>query len=183
MTGRIEDRLDGQGLRIGIVVAQFNSFITSRLLAGARAALAERGVRESNVTVAWAPGSFELPLAAKKMAESDRFDAVVCLGAVIRGETDHYRHVSEAAARGISRAALDTGVPVIFGVLTTDTAEQAIARSGGETGEGVAASRPEAKGLPGSDDPAGGTGNAGYDAGNAAVEMANLLRSLDDAGA
>ena len=168
---------EGQGLRIGIVVARFNSFITGRLLAGAKGALAERGVSE--VTEAWVPGSFELALAARKMAESGRFDAVVCLGAVIRGETDHYQHVSEAAARGISRAAMDTGVPVIFGVLTTDTAEQAIARSGGETGEGVAASRPEAKGLPGSDDSAGDSGNAGYDAGNAAVEMANLLRSLD----
>ena len=172
------DQPDVRGLRIGVVVARFNSFITERLLEGARKALAERGVHDSDVTVAPVPGSFELPLAARKMAESGRFDAVVCLGAVIRGETDHYQHVSEAAARGISRAAMDTGVPVIFGVLTTDTAEQAIARSGGETGEGVAASRPEAKGLPGSDDTAGESGNAGYDAGNAAVEMANLLRSL-----
>ncbi len=178
MTGRTGDRDDGRGLRVGIVVARFNSFITERLLAGAREALAERAVQDPDVTVAPVPGSFELPLAARKMAESGRFDAVVCLGAVIRGETDHYQHVSEAAARGISRAAMDTGVPVIFGVLTTDTAEQAIARSGGETGEGVAASRPEAKGLPGSHDAAGESGNAGYDAGNAAVDMANLLRSL-----
>ena len=179
MTEPIEGALDGEGLRVGIVVARFNSFVTSRLLAGARAALAECGVRESDVTVAWAPGSFELPLVAKKMAASGRFDAVVCLGTVIRGETDHYQHVSEAAARGILEASLDTGVPVLFGVLTTDTAEQAIARSGGETGEGLAATRPEAKGLPGSDDAAGDTGNAGYDAGKAAVEMANLLRRLD----
>ena len=177
MTDQTGGKLDGQGLRIGIVVARFNSFITERLLEGAKKALAERGIPE--VTLAWVPGSFELPVAAKKMAESGRFDAVVCLGAVIRGETDHYQHVSEAAARGVSRVALDTGVPVIFGVLTTDTAEQAIARSGGETGEGVAATRPEAKGLPGSDNAAGDPGNAGYDAGNAAVEMANLLRSLD----
>ena len=179
MTGPVEGALDGEGLRVGVVAARFNSLITSRLLAGATAALAECGVRDSDITVAWVPGSFELPLVARKMAASGRFDAVVCLGAVIRGETDHYQHISEAAARGVSRAALDTGVPVIFGVLTTDTAEQAIARSGGETGEGVAATRPEAKGLPGSDNAAGETGNAGYDAGNAAVEMANLLRSLD----
>ena len=177
MTGRDGNGPDGQGLRIGLVTARFNSYITGRLLEGARGALAERGVSE--VSEAWVPGSFELPLAARKMAESGRFDAVVCLGAVIRGETDHYQHVSEAAARGISRAAMDTGVPVIFGVLTTDTVEQAIARSGGETGEGVAASRPEAKGLPGSHDSAGESGNAGYDAGNAAVDMANLLRSLE----
>ena len=179
MTEPIEGALDGDGLRVGVAVARFNSFVTSRLLAGARAALAECGVHDSDVTVAWVPGSFELPLLAKRMAASGRFDAVVCLGAVIRGETDHYQHISEAAARGVAREALDTGVPVIFGVLTTDTAEQAIARSGGETGEGVAATRPEAKGLPGSDNAAGNTGNAGYDAGNAAVEMANLLRRLD----
>ena len=179
MTRRIEGELDGEGLRVGVVVARFNSFVTSRLLAGATAALSECGVRDSDVTVAWVPGSFELPLVASRMAASGKFDAVVCLGAVIRGETDHYQHVSEAAARGVSQAALDTGVPVLFGVLTTDTAEQAIARAGGETGEGVAATRPEAKGLPGADDDAGESGNAGYDAGKAAVEMANLLRALD----
>ena len=179
MTAPVEGLLDGDGLRVGVVVARFNQFVTSRLLAGATAALSECGVRESDVTVAWVPGSFELPVVAKRMAASGKFDAVVCLGAVIRGETDHYQHVSEAAARGVSRAAVDTGVPVLFGVLTTDTAEQAIARSGGETGEGVAATRPEAKGLPGSEDDAAESGNAGYDAGKAAVEMANLLRSLD----
>ena len=178
MTLRIEGELDGDGLRVGIVVARFNSFVTSRLLEGALAALIECGVRESNMIIAWVPGSFELPLVASKMAASGKFDAVVCLGAVIRGETDHYQHVSEAAARGVAQAALDTGVPVLFGVLTTDTAEQAVARSGGESGEGVASTRPEAKGLPGADD-AAESGNAGYDAGKAAVEMANLLRALD----
>jgi 6,7-dimethyl-8-ribityllumazine synthase len=175
----LEGVLDGQGLRIGIVVARFNLFVTSRLLAGAKASLTRNGVRESDVTVAWVPGSFELPVVAKKMAASGRFDAVVCLGAVIRGGTDHYQHVSEAAARGISRVALDTGVPVIFGVLTTDTAEQAVERAGGESGEGVAGARTEGKGLPGSEATATEHGNAGYNAGDAAVETANLLRRLE----
>ncbi len=180
MTAELEGGLNGEGCRVGIVVARFNHFVTSRLLAGARASLADNGVAESDVTVAWVPGSFELPVVAKNMAASGRFDAVVCLGAVIRGDTDHYQHVSEGAARGISQAALDTGVPVIFGVLTTDTAEQAIERTGGETGEGVTGARAEGKGLPDSGEPSGGHGNAGYNAGDAAVEMANLLRRLDE---
>lgn len=147
--------LRGQGLRVGVVVARFNDFITSRLLEGAKAALSSHGVRDEDITIASVPGSFEIPLTAKKLAGSGRFDAVICLGAVIRGETDHYEHVAGEAAKGISAVALATGVPTIFAVLTTDTVEQAINRAGGKQG------------------------NSGYSAGVAAIEMANLLRALD----
>ncbi len=146
--------LRGQGLRVGIVVARFNDFITSRLLDGAKAALSSHGVRDEDITIASVPGSFEIPLTAKKLAGSGRFDAVICLGAVIRGETDHYEHVAGEAAKGISAVALATGVPTIFAVLTTDTVEQAINRAGGKQG------------------------NSGYSAGVAAIEMANLMRAL-----
>ena len=144
--------LDGSDVSLAIVVARFNEAITSRLLKGARQAVERCGARDHDVF--WVPGSFELPLAAKRLAESGRYDAVVCLGAVVRHETDHYLHVSTQAAAGIQRAALDTGVPCIFGVLTCDTEEQALARSGG-------AER-----------------NAGSDAVEAAIEMANLLRGM-----
>ena len=143
----------GRGLRFAIVVSRFNSFITDRLLDGARSALLAHGVAELDVTVAFVPGAFELPLAAKRMAESNGYDAVLCLGCVIRGETDHYEHVAGAAARGVMDAGLDTGVPVLFGVLTTDTVEQARERAGIE-------------------------GNKGAETAMAALEMATLLRSL-----
>ena len=155
MSVEFQGGMNGEGLRVGIVVATFNEFITSKLLDGAQAALARHGVRDDDVTVASVPGSFELPLVAKKLAESGQHDAVICLGAVIRGETDHYEHVAGEAAKGISNAAMSTGVPVIFGVLTTDTLEQAINRAGGKQG------------------------NNGYGAGLAAIEMANLMRALD----
>ena len=155
MSVEFQGGMNGEGLRIGIVVAAFNEFITSKLLDGARTALARHGVRDDDVSVASVPGSFELPLVAKKLAESGQHDAVICLGAVIRGETDHYEHVAGEAAKGISNAAMSTGVPVIFGVLTTDTLEQAINRAGGKQG------------------------NNGYGAGLAAIEMANLMRALD----
>ena len=155
MTREIQGSLSGDGLRVGIVWATFNDFITSRLLDGAKAALGRHGVRDEDVTVASVPGSFEIPLIARKMAESGQYDAVICLGAVIKGETDHYHHVAGEAAKGISAASLATGVPVIFGVLTTDTVEQAVNRSGGKQG------------------------NTGYNAGIAAVEMSNLVRELD----
>ncbi len=155
MTQEVRGDLRGQGLRVGIVVARFNDFITSRLLDGAKAALSSHGVRDEDITIASVPGSFEIPLTAKKLAGSGRFDAVICLGAVIKGETDHYEHVAGEAAKGISAVALATGVPTIFGVLTTDTLEQAINRAGGKQG------------------------NSGYSAGVAAIEMANLLRALD----
>ena len=155
MSVELQGGMSGEGLRVGIVVATFNEFITSKLLDGAQAALARHGVRDDDVSVASVPGSFELPLVAKKLAESGQHDAVICLGAVIRGETDHYEHVAGEAAKGIANAGLSSGVPVIFGVLTTDTLEQAINRAGGKQG------------------------NNGYGAGLAAIEMANLMRALD----
>ena len=155
MSVELQGGSNGEGLRIAIVVATFNDFITSKLLEGARAALERHGVRDGDITIARVPGSFELPLAAKKLAESARHDAVICLGAVIRGETDHYEHVAGEAAKGIANASINSGLPVIFGVLTTDTLEQAINRAGGKQG------------------------NNGYNAALAAIEMANLMRALD----
>ena len=147
--------MDGAGLRIGLVVARFNDFFTSKLQGGAMTALTRHGVRDDDITIVSVPGSFEIPLAAKKMAESGRYEAVICLGAVIRGETDHYEYVAGEAAKGIANVSLATGVPVIFGVLTTDTVDQAINRSGGKSG------------------------NNGYSAGLTAIEMANLVRAMD----
>ena len=157
MSRRITGSLNGEGLRVGVVVAEFNDFITSRLLEGAVSGLEAHGVRGDDVTIASVPGSFEIPLVAKKMSESGQHDAVICLGAVIRGETDHYNFVAGEAAKGIANASVSTGVPVIFGVLTTDTVEQAINRAGGKQG------------------------NNGYGAAVAAVRMANLVRSIDTA--
>ena len=144
--------LDGSALRIAVIVARFNEHITSRLLKGALKAAERYGVKEH--TVNWVPGAFELPVVAKKLAKSGHFDAVVCLGCVVRHETDHYRHVAGAAVSGIQRVSLDTGVPCIFGVLTCDTEEQALERAGGDQGDG------------------------GANALQTAVETANLLRSL-----
>lgn len=126
---------DGRGLRFGIAVARYNGFITERLLQGARETLVTHGVAESDISIAFVPGSFELPLAAKRMAQSGRYDGVLCLGAVIRGETAHFEHVAGSAARGVLDAGIQTGVPVIFGVLTTDTVQQARERvsKGAET--------------------------------------------------
>lgn len=147
--------LSGDGLRIGLIVARFNEFITSKLLEGAQAALARHGVKDEDVTVAWVPGSFEISLVSAKMAASGKYDVLICLGAVIRGETDHYEYVAGETAKGVAAASVATGIPVIFGVLTTETLEQAINRAGGKQG------------------------NNGYSAGVAAIEMANLLRILD----
>ena len=155
MSVELQGGSNGEGLRIAVVVATFNDFITSKLLEGALSTLDRHGVRDGDITVARVPGSFELPLAAKKLAESARHDAVICLGAVIRGETDHYEHVAGEAAKGIANASINSGLPVIFGVLTTDTLEQAINRAGGKQG------------------------NNGYNAALAAIEMANLMRALD----
>ena len=144
--------LQGQGLRVGIVAARFNDFITNPLLEGARSGLASHGVRDEDTVILRVPGAFELPLAAKILASSGRYDAVVCIGSVIRGETSHYDLVSSQAASGIAAVSLETQVPIIFGVLTTENLDQAINRAGGKMG------------------------NIGYDAALAAVEMANLLR-------
>src|SRR3954469_10684577 len=150
----IEGRLDGAGLRIGIVCARFNDLITERLLAGARDGLIRHGVDDDAITVAWVPGSFEIPLAARGMAGSGRYDAVICLGAVIRGATGHYEQVANQCAAGIARAGLDTGVPVIFGVLTTETIEQAIERAGTKAG------------------------NKGFEAALGAIETVRVLQQL-----
>ncbi|NBC97150.1 MAG: 6,7-dimethyl-8-ribityllumazine synthase [Deinococcus-Thermus bacterium] len=147
----------GAGVRVGIVASRFNELIGQRLLDGARNALRRAGVADDDVAVAWVPGAVELPLVARRLAQSGRVDAVVTLGAVIRGETDHYDHVCSIAASGIARASVDSGVPVTFGVLTTDTLEQALQRAGGKVG------------------------NAGADAASAAIEMATLLRELPSA--
>ena len=150
-------QLRGDGLRVVLVCGRFNDLVTERLLAGARDALVRHGVDEDDVSVVWVPGAFEIPLAAKRLAASGAFDAVVCLGAVIRGATGHYEHVAGQCAAGVQRAQLDTGVPVVFGVLTTDTVEQALERAGTKAG------------------------NKGFDAGVAAIEMANLLGQLPEA--
>jgi 6,7-dimethyl-8-ribityllumazine synthase len=157
MTTTYTGRLDGAGMRIALVCGRFNDLITERLLAGATDALARHGVDPASVTVAWTPGSFELPLVARQLAASGEFDAVVCLGAVIRGATGHYEQVANNTAAGIQRAAFDTGVPVVFGVLTTETIEQAIERAGTKAG------------------------NKGAEAAVTAIEMVDLLRQLPKA--
>ena len=149
-----EEREPGSA-RIGIVVARFNELITNRMLEGALSALSENGVPDEFIDVAYVPGSFEIGSAAQAMAESDRYAAVICIGAVIRGETAHFDYVSMAVTQAVTQVTLDTGVPCMFGVLTTDTMEQALARSGG----------------PGS--------NRGYDAAAGALEMAGLITRID----
>lgn len=144
--------------RIGIVVARFNELITNRMLEGALSALGENGVPDESIDLAYVPGSFEIGAAAQVMAESDRYAAVICIGAVIRGETAHFDYVSMAVTQAVTRVSLDTGVPCLFGVLTTDTMEQALARSGG----------------PGS--------NRGHDAAVGALEMAGLVARIDSTG-
>jgi 6,7-dimethyl-8-ribityllumazine synthase len=150
----LEGDLNGQGLKIAIVVARFNEIVTGHLLSGALDALRRHGVADDDVTVAHVPGSFEIGLTAKRLAETGRYGAVICLGAVIRGDTDHYDHVAASVTSGVARAGMDTGVPVIFGVLTTDTVEQALNRSGLKSG------------------------NNGHHAAVVAIEMASLLSKL-----
>ncbi len=151
----IEGMLTGRGRHIGIVVARFNEFISGKLLDGARDGLVRHEVAEDDIDVAWVPGSFEIPLVAQRMARSGRYDAVICLGAVIRGATSHFDYVAAEVSKGIANVALATGVPVIFAVLTTDTIEQAIERAGTKAG------------------------NKGFDAALTALEMANLLGQID----
>ncbi len=130
MAKLIEGQMEAKGLKIGIVISRYNSFITQRLLEGAEDALRRHGMAEDDLTVLYVPGSFEIPLAALKMAQSGRYDAVICLGAVIRGSTPHFDFVAAECAKGIAQASMKTGVPVIFGVVTTDTIEQAVERAG-----------------------------------------------------
>lgn len=150
----IEGKLDGKGLRFGIVVGRFNSFISERLLEGALDCLVRHGVQDQNITVARVPGAFEIPLAASKMAKSGRYDALICLGAVIRGSTPHFDYVAAEVSKGVASVSLDSGVPVIFGVLTTDTIEQAVERAGTKAG------------------------NKGFEAAMTAIETANVLKGL-----
>lgn len=158
MAGKYKPSSPGQlnavGLRFGIVVSQFNSFITDRLLAGALEALERAGAGEKQIQIVRVPGSFEIPIAAKKLAETRRFDSVICIGCILRGETSHYDYIASEAARGIQLAQLDTGVPMAFCVLTCDTLEQAVDRAGLKSG------------------------NKGYEAGLGAIEMARLSRKL-----
>ena len=150
----LEGALDGAGLRVCIVVARWNEFVTRKLLEGSESRLGERGVAKDDVTVAWVPGAFEVPTAAKWAATSGRFDAVICLGAVIRGETAHFEYVAGGAAEGIAAVSRETGVPVIFGVLTVDNVEQAMSRTGGKDG------------------------HKGEESAQAAIEMARLRKML-----
>lgn len=157
MSRTFEGQLIGEGLKFGIVIARFNEFITGKLLEGAEDALARHGVNMADVDIAWVPGSFEIPLVAKRLATTGRYDAVICLGAVIRGATPHFDYVAAEVSKGIANTSLQTGVPILFGVITTDTIEQAIERAGTKVG------------------------NKGFDAAQAAIEMASLLRALEGA--
>lgn len=149
-----EGKLTADGSRFGILVGRFNEFIGGKLLNGALDALKRHGASEENIEVAWVPGSFEMPLAAKKMAASGKYDAIICLGAVIRGSTPHFDYVSAEVSKGIASVSLDTGIPVIFGVLTTDNIEQAIERAGTKAG------------------------NKGFSAAVSAIEMVNLFKQF-----
>ncbi len=149
-----EGVLLGKGLKFSMVVSRFNEFITKKLLDGAQDALLRHGVSENDIDIVWVPGAFEIPLVAKKLAESKRYDAVICLGAVIRGATPHFEYIAAEVAKGIAKVGLDAGLPVSFGIITADTLEQAIERAGTKDG------------------------NKGFDAAVSAIEMANLLRNV-----
>lgn len=150
-----EGNIVAKNVRIGIVAARFNEFITSKLLGGAIDGLKRHDVDEENIDVAWVPGAFEIPLIAQSMAKSGKYDAVICLGAVIRGATSHYDYVCAEVSKGIAQVSLQTGVPVMFGVLTTDNIEQAIERAGSKAG------------------------NKGFDCATGAIEMINLIREIE----
>lgn len=150
----MEGYITGKGLKFGIVVSRFNEFITSKLLGGALDALHRHETADDDITVAWVPGAFEIPVAAKKMAESGKYDAVICLGAVIRGSTTHYDYVCNEVSKGVAQVGMSTGVPTIFGVVTTENIEQAIERAGTKAG------------------------NKGVDSAVAAMEMVNLFKKL-----
>ena len=150
-----EGKLVSEGIKVGVVCARFNDFLVSKLLSGCEDGLLRRGVREEDIEVAWVPGAFEIPLIAKKMAESGKYDAVIALGAVIRGSTSHYDYVCAEVSKGVAQAALGSGVPVMFGILTTDTIEQAIERAGSKAG------------------------NKGAECAQGAIEMVNLLRAME----
>lgn len=150
----LEGKVVADGIKIGLVASRFNEFIVTKLIGGAQDACIRHGVREEDLTLAWVPGAFEIPLIAKKMAATGTYDAIVCLGAVIKGSTSHYDYVCAEVSKGIAAAGLETGVPILFGVLTTDNIEQAIERAGTKAG------------------------NKGYDAACSAIEMVNLIRNM-----
>jgi len=154
MNKHFEGVLLGKGLKFGLVVSRFNEFITKKLLDGAQDALLRHGVNREDIEIAWVPGSFEIPLIAKKLAQTKRYDAVICLGAVVRGGTPHFEYLAAEVSKGIAKVSLDTGLPVIYGVITADTLEQAIERAGTKMG------------------------NKGFDAAVTAIEMANLLKGI-----
>ena len=151
----LEGKVVAQGIRVGIVAARFNEFITSKLLGGALDGLKRHDVKEEDIDVAWVPGAFEIPLIASKMAKSKKYDAVICVGAVIRGSTSHYDYVCSEVSKGIANVSLNSDIPVMFGVLTTDNIEQAIERAGSKAG------------------------NKGYECATGAIEMVNLIRALE----
>lgn len=154
MAKNYEGMLLGKGLKFGVVVSRFNEIITSRLLDGAKDAFLRHGVSEQDIDVAWTPGAMEIPLVAKRLVESGKYNAIVCLGALIRGGTPHFEYLASEVSRGVSRVSLDSGVPVIQGIITADTLEQAIDRAGAKEG------------------------NRGFMAASGAIEMANLLKSI-----
>jgi len=149
-----EGRLVAEGLKVGIIVARFNEFIGSKLLSGAIDGLVRHGMNEDDIEIAWVPGAFEIPVVAQKMAQSKKYDAIICLGAVIKGSTSHYDYVCAEVSKGVASVSLQYGLPVMFGVLTTDNIEQAIERAGTKAG------------------------NKGYDCALSAIEMANLFRQM-----
>ena len=153
----LEGIYEGKGLRVAIVASRFNEFIVNKLVGGAEDCLRRHGVADDDITLAWVPGAFEIPLAAKKLAKSGKYDAVICVGAVIRGSTSHYDYVCAEVSKGIASVSLETEIPVMFGVLTTDTIEQAIERAGTKAG------------------------NKGYDCALGALEMVNLIREIEEA--
>lgn len=152
---KYEGKLIGNGLKVGIVVSRFNEFITNKLLDGALDALRRHGVDDESIDIAWTPGAFEIPLISKKMATSKKYDAIIALGAVIRGDTPHFDYVANEVSKGVAKISVDYDVPVIFGVLTTDTVEQAIMRAGTKSG------------------------NKGFEAAVTAIEMANLIKEIE----
>jgi len=154
MNKHFEGVLLGKGLKFGLVVSRFNEFITKKLLEGAQDALLRHGVSQEDIEVAWVPGSFEIPLIAKKLAQTKRYDAVICLGAVVRGGTPHFEYIAAEVTKGIAKVGLETGLPVIYGVITADTLEQAIERAGTKMG------------------------NKGFEAAVNAIEMANLVKAI-----
>ncbi|HUT96768.1 MAG TPA: 6,7-dimethyl-8-ribityllumazine synthase [Dehalococcoidales bacterium] len=154
MSKPIEGMLVGKGLKFGLVVSRFNDFITQKLLDGAQDALLRHGVDQADIDVAWVPGSFEIPLIAKKLAQTKRYDAVICLGAVVRGDTPHFDYISAEVTKGIAMVGLESGLPVIYGVITAENLEQAIGRAGTKEG------------------------NQGFKAAVSAIEMANLVKGI-----